>query len=58
MQEPATLSAILSMLACPVCRGSLQLQPENLTCRDCNRNYPIVDGIPVLIAGESQLPQQ
>jgi uncharacterized protein len=37
------------MLACPACQGDLRLESENVVCERCGRNYPIVDGIPVLI---------
>jgi uncharacterized protein YbaR (Trm112 family) len=41
---------ILDQLACPACLGELCLQASNLVCATCGRAYPIVDGIPVLIA--------
>ncbi|MEM2282355.1 MAG: Trm112 family protein [Candidatus Hadarchaeales archaeon] len=39
---------LLRILACPVCRGDLQLK-RGLVCRRCGRKYPIKDGIPVLL---------
>jgi uncharacterized protein YbaR (Trm112 family) len=42
---------VLSLLACPVCHGDLRLVGSTLACAGCGRGYPIVDGIPVLIAG-------
>jgi uncharacterized protein len=38
------------MLACPACQGDLRLESERVVCERCGRRYPIVDGIPVLIA--------
>ena len=40
----------LRWLACPVCRQPLQLQSDTVRCTGCARQYPIVDGIPVLLA--------
>ena len=43
-----------SPLACPVCFGKLRFsspEADHLTCFGCERVYPVVDGIPVLIAG-------
>lgn len=43
----------LPSLACPVCRGSLQLiakPEEKILCAACALTYPIISGIPVLIA--------
>ena len=42
--------SVLNQLACPVCLGALSLEENKLACVACGRNYPIVDGIPVLIA--------
>jgi uncharacterized protein YbaR (Trm112 family) len=42
--------SLLDHLACPACLGSLSVQENKLACAACGRMYPIVDGIPVLIA--------
>ncbi|HUA98691.1 MAG TPA: Trm112 family protein [Terracidiphilus sp.] len=47
--DPATVE----LLACPVCHGALREESTNLVCCGCARAYPIVDGIPVLIAGRA-----
>jgi hypothetical protein len=49
-------SSVLSQLACPACLGGLNLDAGKLTCAECGRAYPIVDGIPVLIAGRAENP--
>jgi glycosyltransferase involved in cell wall biosynthesis/uncharacterized protein YbaR (Trm112 family)/SAM-dependent methyltransferase len=41
---------IQDLLACPICRGSLQLAAEGFACLACDRIYPIVDGIPVMVS--------
>jgi hypothetical protein len=38
------------MLACPACQGDLRLEADRVVCERCGRAYPIVAGIPVLIA--------
>ncbi len=43
-------ASIVEQLACPVCLGSLRVAETKLVCAGCGRSYPIVDGIPVLIA--------
>ena len=48
-----SLASIVDQLACPACFSSLVLEETDLVCAGCGRVYPIVDGIPVLIAGES-----
>src|SRR5262245_66338783 len=46
---------LVSLLLCPRCRGSLEIEgdpPRSLVCRSCAQAYPIVGGVPRL-AGES-----
>jgi uncharacterized protein YbaR (Trm112 family) len=40
----------LRRIVCPVCHQSLQLEADAIRCQGCGRRYPIVDGIPVLLA--------
>jgi uncharacterized protein YbaR (Trm112 family) len=51
-------SSILEQLACPVCLEELRQTGEQLVCTSCGRSYPIVDGIPVLIAERAVDPSQ
>jgi uncharacterized protein YbaR (Trm112 family) len=43
---------LLERLACPVCFGELRLEASGgaIACAGCLRSYPLIDGIPVLIA--------
>lgn len=62
---PISFEKLKELLACPACEGELRPAfqqisnsasqqvsrlPERLACGRCGRQYPIVDGIPVLIA--------
>jgi len=49
-------ASVLNLLACPACRGALSLHDQRLVCAACGRVYPIVDGIPVLIAERAEKP--
>ena len=50
---------LMQILACPVCKGDLDLQIESedgddvingiLNCASCNESYPIEDSIPNLL---------
>jgi len=50
---------LMDILACPMCKGSLELTVEeerdddvvkgSLTCNACNEEYPIEDSIPNLL---------
>ncbi len=52
---------LISVLACPKCRGDLRLlgvldQGEGFLCGGCDKVYPIYDGIPVLLV-EKAIPR-
>jgi uncharacterized protein YbaR (Trm112 family) len=49
-------TSILNQLACPACLGALALVASRLVCAECGRAYPIVDGIPVLVAERAENP--
>ena len=46
---------LLEILACPKCKGPLQLTPEEseLRCAACRLSYRIDDGIPILLIDEA-----
>jgi uncharacterized protein len=46
----ALLESVLDQLACPACHSGLRIEESRLVCSGCGRVYPVVDGIPVLIA--------
>jgi uncharacterized protein YbaR (Trm112 family) len=50
-QSFALAPSVVTQLACPACLGFLGLEESKLLCAECGHAYPIVDGIPVLIAG-------
>jgi len=56
-QSLAFDSFVVNQLACPACLGGLSCVESKLVCAKCGRVYPIVDGIPVLIAGRAEKPQ-
>jgi hypothetical protein len=49
-KSPTFDSRVLEQLACPVCFGSLRVAGDTIVCAGCGRVYPLIDGIPVLIA--------
>ncbi len=44
----------LSVLACPVCHGRLAQKPEVMVCTGCERRYPVMDGLLVLLASAAE----
>lgn len=45
---------LLDILACPACKGDVKLEEERIVCTECNRRYPIRDGIPVMLIEEAE----
>ena len=50
----------IQILACPICKGGLNQSEDgsSLDCKSCNRAYPIVDGIPLLLPGQTDTGPQ
>ena len=47
---------LLSILACPACKAGVRIEAEKIVCTQCNRRYPIKDGIPVMLIDEAGMP--
>lgn len=45
---------LLSILACPSCKGEVSLKDERIICVKCGRKYPIKNGVPVLLVDEAE----
>jgi len=50
--------AIETILACPACYGPLGLEMTKIVCRNCRKEYPIVDGIPVFFTADFSMQEQ
>lgn len=57
MDNTSSFRDILNILACPKCRGPLELLEKEpcpgLNCAACAVVYPVREGIPVLLAEEA-----
>ena len=47
---------LLEILVCPRCRGALEHRAEHssLRCPSCKLEYPIRDGIPIMLVDEAR----
>ena len=47
---------LLELLVCPKCKTPVTLSTtgEELECAQCNRAYPIRDGIPIMLVDEAR----
>lgn len=58
LAEPATAPGVRTLCVCPRCRGELVWTSEGGRCEPCALGYPVLDGIPVLIAGQARGQQR
>jgi uncharacterized protein len=49
---------LLAILACPLDKQPVKREGDYLVCQECQRHYPIRDGIPVMLIDEALTPQQ
>jgi ubiquinone/menaquinone biosynthesis C-methylase UbiE/uncharacterized protein YbaR (Trm112 family) len=42
--------SLFELLACPLCKADVALAAGRLQCSRCGRTYPIVNGVPVMLA--------
>ena len=57
--EETISQELLEILACPDCKGDIEYDRENqkLICvGECQRRYPIRNGIPVMLIDEAEIP--
>ncbi|MDA8427930.1 MAG: Trm112 family protein [Geobacteraceae bacterium] len=49
---------LLDILACPVCNGTLETahSTQSLRCLSCGMEFPIRDGIPILLVSDESEP--
>jgi hypothetical protein len=40
---------LLDVIACPEDKAELKIKGESLVCTKCSREYPVKNGIPVLL---------
>ncbi len=50
---------LVNLLACPSCKGAVEEGSESLVCQNlnCGLEYPVRDGIPVMLISEAK-PKQ
>jgi uncharacterized protein YbaR (Trm112 family) len=49
---------LLAILACPLDKQPVKRVGNYLVCQECQRHYPIREGIPVMLVDEALTPEQ
>lgn len=47
----------LDVLACPKCKGKVELSGLYLMCRKCNMAYSVIEGIPDMLIEDAKKPE-
>lgn len=45
---------LLDVLACPACKGDVELKEERIVCKKCGKKYPVRNGIPIMLLNEAE----
>lgn len=45
---------LLDIMACPQCRGPLQVETASLRCDTCMLRYRVENGIPIMLISEAE----
>lgn len=45
---------LLEILACPACKGDVDLEEDKIVCAQCGLKYPVRDGIPIMLVDEAE----
>ena len=45
---------LLKILACPACKGEVELKEAKIVCKRCGKKYPVRDGIPIMLVEEAE----
>lgn len=45
---------LLDILACPDCKGDVELKNNKLVCKKCGKKYGIRNGVPVMFIDKAE----
>ena len=45
---------LLDILACPACKGDVELKENKIVCKKCRKKYPIRNDIPIMLIDEAE----
>lgn len=46
-------SEIITMLACPKCKGEVAVTEKGIICQNCRLIYPVQEDIPIMLVEEA-----
>jgi len=45
---------LLEILACPDCKGDVELKDNKIVCKKCGKKYLVRNGIPIMLIEEAE----
>lgn len=45
---------LIDVLACPACKGDLDLKGRKIVCKKCGKKYPVKGKVPVMLIDEAE----
>jgi len=49
---------LLDILVCPACKAAVDEKNNYIICKNCEKKYPIRDGIPIMLIEEAELNEK
>lgn len=45
---------LAKILACPICKGDVEVREDKIVCHTCKKYFPIEDNVPVMLVEEAK----
>ena len=45
---------LITILACPACKGDVRPEGDRIACTKCGRRYPVRDGVAIMLIDEAE----
>lgn len=45
---------LIDILACPDCKGDVDMAGAKVVCKKCGKSYPLINGVPVMLIDEAK----
>lgn len=45
---------LLQILACPICKGGVELRSDKIVCVQCKKYYPVEDDVPMMLVDRAK----
>lgn len=57
-REEVNRERLQEILACPECLSSIEIREDNVLCIGCQKEYPIINGVPIMFHSQSEVVKE